>query len=277
MNVTKRADRFEVQCGISCAHCAAHPDLKGLSGTKALESLQKVAVLSPIGKKQLSWYEMFPDSDDPAVEFVTTWSKVRVPVGQDILVYADGMARDKPLKLRNPISEEYTRFLSIAFHLQYLRAGDYINLPVARLGEILGVNERTVSNYTQQARKEGYLTLLQKHHQASGTAAKYTFACERFSAETDEEVKADEESHFHKDLKDFEEFKDSEDSNDQREKVRTAREIERTEGLSGIAVEKERNLGISGVETPLKTESIADRERLLKMQATHLEKRKGKE
>src|SRR5215472_4176887 len=107
---------------------------------------------------------------------LVTWDKVRVPAGEDILVLAVGLARDKPLTLRNPISKNYSRVVSIAAHLQNLRPGDYINLPVARLGEILGVNDRTISYYLQRGTRDGYLTRIARHHQPSGTAAKYTLA-----------------------------------------------------------------------------------------------------
>lgn len=209
--------------------CRAHPELARLSADDAFRKLGRIP-----------WEECFPDSDDPEIEFLTTWDKVRVPAGQDILVLAVGLARDVPLTLSNPISDKYSRLVSIAAHLQSLRPGDHIKLPVGRLGEILGVNDRTISFYIQRATKDGYLTRIARHHHPSGTAAKYTFACERFDMETGEGGKTREESHFHKDSEDSEEFKESDDP---REKFRATEETGRLEGPSGSGIDSERQRG----------------------------------
>src|SRR5215831_18076078 len=115
----------EVPCGNLCA-CAGHiPNWRGFPRVEG----HSVA-------------RMFSQFRRSRSRILVTWDKVRVPAGEDILVLAVGLARDKPLTLRNPISKNYSRVVSIAAHLQNLRPGDYINLPVARLGEILGVNDR---------------------------------------------------------------------------------------------------------------------------------------
>ncbi len=151
-------------------YMAAHPKLRGLGADAAFGLLAPIELKR--GTRRLAWPELFPDSDDPAVEFLSTWKKVRVPAGDDILVLAVGLARDRPIKLRNPISEKYSRFVSIASHLQFLRPGDYINLPVERLAKILSVGTRTVSYYSQQAQNDGYLRRIAKHHALSHQAAR---------------------------------------------------------------------------------------------------------
>jgi hypothetical protein len=161
---------------VRCAR--AHPDLAKLNAQEAFNRVRKI----------IPWGDWFPESDEPELEFLSTWDKVRVPAGQgDTLIYAAGLARDRPIKIRGPIiSANYSHFVSIAFHLQILRAGKYINLPVARLGEILEVNPRTVSHYVEQAKRDGLLSLLEKHHALSRQAAKYTFNCDRFNMKTGE-------------------------------------------------------------------------------------------
>lgn len=169
---------------VRCAK--AHPQLEKLTAMEAFERL-----------RALRWRDVFPASDDPETEFLATWAKVRVPVGKDILVLAASLAKEKPLQPTNCISPAYARYLSIAGRLQELRPGDYITLPVVRLGQILGVGERTISHYSALARKDGYLNPIAKHHALSHQAAKYTFYCERFNMETGEELTGKDSPHFH--------------------------------------------------------------------------------
>jgi hypothetical protein len=254
--------------------CAAHPDLKGSSAEEALELIRKARVRS--GYKLVLWSQMFPESDDPDVEFLATWDSIRIPAGQDILGLAVALAKEKPLKLLKPISAKYSELLSIAYRLQILRPDDHICLPVLRLGEALHVSPRMVSFYTKQARRSGYLILLRKHHQPSGNAAKYAFACERFDSETREEIApSNKNPHFHKD---YEELKDSEDcegSDDSRETSRIVKESERQEGPSGLKGKKDGNLGNSRVESVLKPTTNTDTRKLLQTQITFLHKKHG--
>jgi hypothetical protein len=52
---------------------AAHPDLEGRGAEDAL------VMLNRDGGTRAAWDEVFPDSDDPQIEFLATWDKVRVP------------------------------------------------------------------------------------------------------------------------------------------------------------------------------------------------------
>jgi hypothetical protein len=163
--------------------------------------------------------------------------------------------------------------VSIAAHLQFLRPSDYINLPVARLAKILGVDPKTVSYYSQQAQNDGYIRLLAKHHALSHQAARYTFAIQRFNMETGEELTEGEDPHFHKEYKDSEDLKDLKESDDQRETSRTQEESERQEGLSGLKSDFERNSGKLRARFLRKNGGIdiAERKKELKAQAHFLE------
>jgi hypothetical protein len=133
--------------------CAAHPQLRG---RPAMDAFQRVGKVKPKGLNAVfMWAEMFPDSDDPEIEFIATWDRVRVPAGDDILAMAVALAKERPLQPRNCISPGYGLYVSIAGRLQELRPGNYINLPVERLAKALGVKETTVSYYAQCAKKMG--------------------------------------------------------------------------------------------------------------------------
>lgn len=246
---------------------AAHPKLKGLGAEDAFRLVAPLEVHQ--GERSLSWSELFLLSGDPAAEFMSTWNKVRVPAGDDILILADGLARDKLIRLRFAISEKYSRYVSIAFHLQVLRSGQYINLPVARLAKILKVDQRTVSYYAEQAKRSGYLELIGKHHQPSGTAAKYIFRCGRFNLETGEELTAKEGPDFRKECKDSEDSKDLKESHDQRERIRSVEEPERRGGSLGFVKDLERNSGKGGAARSSENErsDVRERRKLLQAQA----------
>ena len=164
--------------------CAAHPRLRGLSATDAFRQISNVKLKDG---RPLSWADSF-DSDDPDAEFLATWGKVRVPAGDDILTLAIALAKERPCDQRT-VSRKATAFISASrVALAELMPGDYINLPVERLGKALGKDQRTISYYARLAMTDGYISLIAKHHKPSGTAAKYKFHSKRFSLETGEEL-----------------------------------------------------------------------------------------
>ena len=122
----------------------AYPKLAQLSAAETFEVLS-----------ELPWQEVFPDSDDPEIEFLATWDKVRVAAGEDILDLAVARARERQLRLLRPLTESYSLVLDIAFQLQCLRPDDYITLPVERLGKILNRTARTVSYSRTAPRRMG--------------------------------------------------------------------------------------------------------------------------
>ncbi len=219
--------------------CAAHPRLRGLSATDAFRQISNVKLKDG---RPFSWADSF-DSDDPEAEFHATWGKVRVPAGDDILTLAVALAKERPLQPKNCISQRYGLYISIAGRLQELRPGDYINLPVERLGKALGVDERTISYYARLATTDGYISLIAKHHKPSGTAAKYKFHSERFNMETGEELEPEDSSHFHKDCKDSQDCEESKDNHEKEMTSRTSEEPERRTGPAGFGFDLKRELG----------------------------------
>ena len=207
------------------------------SALYALQQIDRIRLRD--GDRGFPWEELFPDSDDPQMEFVATWDKVRIPAGEDILALAVALAKQKPLKPRISISPGYSRYVSIAARLQELRPNNYIQLPVERLAKAIGVDARTISHYGQFARKDGLVTLIAKHHKQSGQAAKYVFHCEFFNTETGEELELAEDRHFHKEHKESEDNEESKNNHEQGKTSRTLEEAERHSGRAGLEVDLE--------------------------------------
>ena len=245
-------------------YAKAHPGLANVSAEEALHRVQDIP-----------WRDWFPDSEDPQSEFLVTWDRVRVPAWSDILELATSIAKEKPLRPRSCISPAYGHYLSIAGRLQELRPNDYINLPVVRLGQLLGLEPRTIGYHAARAKKDGYLTLVAKHHPLSHQAARYTFDCERFNMETGEENPAEEESHFHKDSKDYKDTEDLKDSHDQRENNRTEKENKGREGLPRLVFDSKRNLGNEGAgfSSERRGKSTREQRKLLQTQVTLVKQR----
>jgi len=230
--------------------CAAHPKLRGLSATDALRQISAVKLRDG---RPLSW-DCF-DSDDPQAEFFATWDKVRVPAGDDILALAIALAKERPLHPRNCISPKYVLYVSIAGRLQELRPGDYINLPVTRLGKALDVEERTVSYYADLAKRNGIISRIAGHHKPSGTAAKYVFHVERFDMETGEELDHSSEnaSDFHKDCKDTNDCEESEETHEEDMTGTTSKESKRVAGTAGLEFDSEREIEKKGANSASET------------------------
>lgn len=213
----------------------AHPDLRALS---AKDAYAKIASF-------LCW-NRFPHSEDPMMEFLTTWDKIRVPAGDDILVNAFTLAKERQLRVKDSVSPNCLLILTTAFHLQRLRPDDYINLPVERLGKLLNVNPRTISMYLAWAKKHGYLSQRTKGHAFSHQAARYKFRQDYFDPATLEERNAGSDSPFHKDSKEFKDSEDLKESDDPRRNLKRNEEPERQGGFPGGLRDFERkvqNLG----------------------------------
>jgi hypothetical protein len=90
------------------------------------------------------------------------------------------MAERSPITFQtNRLTTIYRRFLNICYQLQVMRGNDYIVLPVDRLGQILGVNPRRVSDYRVFAQDEAFLHEIAKscYSRNGGVATKFRFTC----------------------------------------------------------------------------------------------------
>src|SRR5262249_2713011 len=112
-------------------------------------------------------YLVGPNRADAHTEFLDAWDKVRYTPGMTPLDCAVEMAGRFPLIVRREMSrlwtKEYERFISIAGWLQTAMGNRNILLPVAELGEILGVQKMTVSRYRKWAIADGFLKEVAEH------------------------------------------------------------------------------------------------------------------
>jgi hypothetical protein len=156
-----------------------HPELWHLSASEAVEKIEALLGAAVWGR--------FVESDDPRVEFLATWDKIRLPGSSDILESALDMANFRPLKPWIKHSAFYCRFVSLAGHLQRYLPGQPIALPVERIAQVLGVKYQTVCNYRNLAVQDGLLAKVDKHV-PHHKAATYLFAAARFDWHTGEQI-----------------------------------------------------------------------------------------
>src|SRR5437868_12941453 len=143
-----------------------------------------------LNKNADQWISCFvdSDSDDPKVEFIQTWDRVRLPAGMDMLDLANRQAKTLPLKLKISHSEKYERFVSIAGHLQRLRPGLPIFLPEQKLAAILGCRYQTVGWYRAEGVKHGLLKELSKHDYGRRRATEFEFNLDLFDWDSGEQI-----------------------------------------------------------------------------------------
>lgn len=94
------------------------------------------------------------------------------------LELAAELAESRPL-VWNEDSPLYNQFVSLAGWLQALQGGKPILLPVVRVGTLLGVDQRVVSDLRAMAEADGLLVVTRKHHPA-GRATEFRFSIEVF-------------------------------------------------------------------------------------------------
>ena len=147
--------------------------MASLPGYLAVPVLQQI-----LGDLRVLGYQSAEEATD---DLETLWDKVKLGASEGPLAAALRMADRFPVKFRtNRLSTIYQRFLNIGYHLQVMRGEHYISLPVDRLGEILGVNPRRVSDYRNFAQDAGFLHQIAKscYSGNGGVATKFRFACQ---------------------------------------------------------------------------------------------------
>jgi hypothetical protein len=133
------------------------------------------------------WADKFPQYNGRE-EFLVTLQQVRVPDGKSLLELAIERAREHPLEPIVRHSPAYRRFISIAGHLQRARApGQTIQLGVEKIGKILEVDPKMVSQYRKWAVEECILQQVRKHNTAAGLTAEFIFHVQKFNWRTGKE------------------------------------------------------------------------------------------
>lgn len=154
--------------------CKGHPVLEKLDAGTAWRKVR------PLLNAVNGWDQFDVEADEVELGFLYEWDSVRVPAGKTALTEA--VSRAGRIALRPPVDRGnlYTRFLSIVGHLQALRRGIEIMIPVANFADVLGCAKMTVSRLIQFAIEDGLLQVVEAHSYAKHKARRYRFALERY-------------------------------------------------------------------------------------------------
>jgi hypothetical protein len=135
------------------------------------------------------WELWFPKSSDPRAEFTATWDKIRFPGDTHVLQTAFEISLQQPLEPARAYSHRYSRFVSLAGHLQRLRPGLVIKLPVVNVARLLICDSTSVSSYRHWAVKEGLLRKIREHDFNRSLCSEFIFAVEAFDWSTGRQIK----------------------------------------------------------------------------------------
>ena len=162
----------------------AHPDLEDLLGLEAAELVEShIKTWEPSSSDP--WQTCFPESDDPKLEFVDTWHRIKWPRAE--LETARLSAARLPLKPFCCYSPGYQAFVSLAGHLQRNIEGSIL-LPCLKISAILGCRPMTISRYRRMACQDGLLQLIARGIKLQRKADEFRFSVELFDWYTGEQI-----------------------------------------------------------------------------------------
>jgi len=123
--------------------------------------------------------------DDPCVEFVVTWLRVRTLIGESLLQAAYRLAQKRPLITERSAKYPgrymaYDKFVSVAAHLEILRDDKPIFLPCREVGVLLSCDPKTVQRYRVLAVRDGLLHQVGRHSRVKCRATEFRFNTSRF-------------------------------------------------------------------------------------------------
>jgi hypothetical protein len=159
-------------------HVKAHPTLDRLSAEEAAKLVERELTKTDGTSVELFWETWFPDSDDPRVEFIYCWQRIRFARGEGPLELASRNSRKLPLRPLHEYSRGYASFVSIAGHLQQFQGDQAILLPCERLAKLLSVTAMTITRYRRMALQDGILIIRKKHQFSPGPSAQKNSATE---------------------------------------------------------------------------------------------------
>ena len=112
------------------------------------------------------------DDETAYTEFVRTWPKVRIEVGETLLSAALRQAELYPLKTQRGAKRampKYERFVSFALWMLALRGQRRSWLPCRAVAEALQTTPRIVSFWRAFALADGILQVTEEHHARKAT------------------------------------------------------------------------------------------------------------
>ena len=146
-------------------HLHGCPEFKGLDAHAALTQVNRA-----LASRGYSLAGEFPDYDDPDASFMHLWNVVVFPQTWDTAVHH---AQLRPIQVEPFVSQGFSDFLSLCFHLQRLCGDAPIIIPCEQFASALNVSARTVSTYRSLAVKMGMLTTISKADFYAGKAARF--------------------------------------------------------------------------------------------------------
>jgi hypothetical protein len=150
-----------------CRELRADPQLHDLDGMAALTKVRDALRWSGTSLDAL-----FPDCDDPAIDFLAAWRRTD-KIGS--FAAAVRAADNHPEPIAHTISIGYSRFCRVCAELQRRKGGEPIILAVAVFADALGVDRRTITRYKEQAEADGRLVLVAPAEHQAHRAARYRY------------------------------------------------------------------------------------------------------
>lgn len=144
------------------------PPCDGLTGQAVLNK-----VLATLKHTTTTLNELFPYTEDPAVDFLYAWRKSKM-IGMFARAVSDADAQPRPIT--HTISPTYTRFLRICQQLQRRKGAEPFILSVSTFAATLDVDRRTITRYKLQAEADGLLTMVSPGSRLTHTAGRYHYA-----------------------------------------------------------------------------------------------------
>lgn len=151
-----------------CRELRQEPKLHDLEDKAALAKVRDA-----LRQSGTSLDALWPDCDDPAIDFLAAWRHTD-KIGS--FAAALRAADSEPERIAHTISIGYSRFCGLCAQLQRRKGCEPIILSVEAFASALGVDRRTISRYKQQAEVDGLLVLVAPAEHRAHSAARYRYA-----------------------------------------------------------------------------------------------------
>jgi hypothetical protein len=118
--------------------------------------------LHELGESWLS-FNGVDSNEDGRSDFYMAYQRAKCPAGKNPLELAWERAQEEPVNFAHEFpSEDYGRFLNLAFRLQESMGDAPIGLPRDLTALLMGKTRKTITNWRKIAIAEGYLSLVEK-------------------------------------------------------------------------------------------------------------------
>lgn len=160
----------------------AHPDFLNVGPATALRRVE-----TWLREEGMEWenFREIRDESDAVAEFTDAWLKVKYGFGGDPLVEARFYAQNSEVKVTFPasvrITPGYQEFGAALYYLQRLRGDQEIFLPTRRMAHVFDRCNQTISQWKQQAERDGLLTQRKRYDQRVRKADEFRVDLSKFT------------------------------------------------------------------------------------------------